>query len=415
MVILGLRIRFAAAAFLLVTLMAVSARAADSLSAGDAILLPPPTTQIQSAMVNPPATLLGFQKGDAGSLIPLSTVAHIRGMRVNHLVGHGLVVGLQNTGDTQQTLFSIQFLLNTLKHESVTLPTSLNPNNIQTRNMAAIMATIDLPPFSRVGSRVDCLVSAMGDARSLQGGTLLMTPLRGADGRVYALAQGPITVEGYFAGGAGGSSARKNFTTAGQIPGGATIEREVQSDFAGSSNLQLDLDDPDPAVAMRAAYAIQQRYRDVSVLVNDPGTLNIKLPTDLSPVAFAASLNEIEVPSVESDRVVMDERTGTIVVGGAVTVSRAAISHGNLTITIEPKLEVSQPGPFSRGGTTVSQKSAKITVDQEQGQFFMVPNGASVEQIAETLNAVGTKPGDVIAILEGLRAAGALHGELVIR
>lgn len=378
---------------------------------GQPIMLPSPD---HPAMINPAGGLLGFQHGQAGNLVALSTLAHIRGMRVNHLVGHGLAVGLQNTGDTQQTLFSIQFLLNTLRHESVTIPSSLNPSNIQTRNLAAVMVTIDLPPFSRVGSRVDCLVSAMGDARSLQGGTLLMTPLRGADGRVYALAQGPITVEGYFAGGSGGSSARKNFTTAGQIPGGATVEREVPSDFAGVRNVQLDLDDPDSGVAMRAAWAIGQRYKDVQVAVGDPGTLKIALPEWLSPVAFAASLDDIAVTAAESDRVVVDERTGTIIVGGAVTVSKAAISHGNLTITIEPRLLVSQPGPFSNG-TTVAQKSSKIAVDQEQGQFFMMQKGTSVEQIAETLNAVGTKPGDVIAILEGLRAAGALHGELIIR
>jgi flagellar P-ring protein precursor FlgI len=335
-------------------------------------------------------------------------------MRVNHLIGHGLMVGLQNTGDTQQTLFSIQFLLNSLRHESITIPSNLNPANIQTRNLAAVMVTVDLPPFARVGSRIDTLVSAMGDARSLQGGTLLMTPLRGADGRVYALAQGPITIEGYFAGAAGGASSSKNFQTVGQIPGGATVEREVQNDFGRDGTLELDLNDPDAGVAMRAAYAINARYKEAKVAVLDPATISVKLPPWLSPVVFAASLNDLAVAPSESDRVVMDERTGTIVVGGAVTVGKAAVSHGNLTVTIEPQMRVSQPGPFSKG-TTVAQKTAKITVNQEPGQFFMMPQGASVEQIAETLNAVGTKPGDVIAILEGLRAAGALHGELIIQ
>jgi flagellar P-ring protein precursor FlgI len=384
----------------------------ENASPGDAIYLPHSDTPAQIA---PAGGLLGYQHGASGSLVSLSTLAHLRGVRVNHLVGHGLVVGLQNTGDSQQTLFSIQFLLNTLRHEDITIPSSLNPQNIQTRNLAGVIVTVDLPPFARVGSRVDALVSALGDARSLQGGTVMMTPLRGADGRVYALAQGPITIEGYFAAAAGGASERKNFQTAGQIPGGATVEREVADNFGKSQQLEVDLNDPDAAVALRAADAIRDRYEEVRVNVVDPGTLEVTLPISLSPVRFTAALDDIAILPGESDRVVMDERTGTIVVGGAVTVGKAAISHGSLTVTIEPTLAASQPAPFSRGGSTVSLKTAKITSNQEKGEFFMMPKDASVEQITETLNAVGTKPGDTIAIFEGLRAAGALHGELIIR
>jgi flagellar P-ring protein FlgI len=396
----------------ILALIASSALAQAPLDA--AAFIPPSQEFNQVQIMAPGGGLLGFQHGEAGGYVPLGTLAHIHGFRINHLIGHGLVVGLQNSGDSQQTLFSIQFLLNTLRHESITLPQSLNPSNIQVRNLAAVMVTADIPPFARVGARIDSLVSAMGDARSLQGGTLLMTPLRGADGRVYALAQGPLTIEGYFAAATGGASERKNFQTAGQIPGGATVEREVPNDFTRARIVQVDLDDPNAGVAVRAADAITTRFREAQVAVVDPGTLQVALPRWMSPVAFAAAMDQIEVPAGESDRVVMDERTGTIVVGGEVTVSRAAVSHGNLTVTIEPKLNVSQPGPFSRG-KTVAQKTAKISIDQEQGEFFMMPQGASVEQIAETLNAVGTKPGDVIAILEGLRAAGALRGELIIR
>lgn len=384
----------------------------EGASPGDAIYLPQSNTPQQ---INPAGGLLGYQHGASGNLVPLSTLSHLRGVRLNHLVGHGLVVGLQNTGDSQQTLFSIQFLLNTLRREDVTIPSSLNPQNIQTRNLAGAIVTVDLPAFARVGSRVDALVSALGDARSLQGGTLMMTPLRGADGRVYALAQGPLTLEGYFAAASGGASERKNFQTAGQIPGGATVEREVADDFGKSQQLEIDLNDPDAAVAIRAAEAIRQYNEDVKVEVPDPGTLEITLPPALSPVRFTAALDEIAVTPSDSDRVVMDERTGTIVVGGAVSVGKAAISHGSLTVTIDPTLTASQPGPFSRGGSTVSLKSAKITAKEDKGEFFMMPNNASVEQITETLNAVGTKPGDTIAIFEGLRAAGALHGELIIR
>ena len=373
-----------------------------------------PPSNGNPAQLAPAGGLLGYGQGAAGSDVVLSTITHIRGVRVNHLVGHGLVVGLQNSGDSQQTLFSIQFLLNALRHDDVTIPSSLNPNNMQTRNLAAVIVTVDLPPFARTGARVDVLVSALGDARSLQGGTLMMTPLRGADGRVYALAQGPITVEGYFASASGGASERKNFQTGGQIPGGATIEREVANDFGHNHEIEVDLNDPDAAVAMRAANAITRRFPDIAVAVTDPGTLHVNLPPALSPVVFAASLDDVRVRASESDRVVMDERTGTIVVGGAVTVGRAAISHGNLLVTIAPTMTVSQPGAFSHG-TTETLKTAKITVDQDKGEFFMMPQGASIEQIAETLNAIGTKPGDTIAIFEGLRAAGALHGELIIR
>ncbi|MGO9356787.1 MAG: flagellar basal body P-ring protein FlgI [Xanthobacteraceae bacterium] len=324
------------------------------------------------------------------------------------------MVGLQNSGDSQQTEFTVQFLLNSLMHSGVNLPSTLNPTNMQVRNLAAVMVTADLPAFARTGSRIDLLVSSMGDARSLQGGTLLMTPLYGTDGQVYAVGQGPITIEGYFAGAGAGASSRKNFQTVGQIPNGATVEHTVANDFAKMRELEIEIDDPNPTVAVRAADAIAKRYADARVILRDPGTINVGLPPWMTPVNFAASLDQIRIQPAESDRVVVDERTGTIVVGGLVSVGKAAVSHGNLTVVIEPKLQVSQPQPFS-GGTTVVNRTAKITANQDQSHFFMLPEAASVEQIAETLNAVGTKPGDVIAIFEGLRAAGALHGQLVVR
>lgn len=379
--------------------------------AGQAILLPPPD---RPAFIAPAGGILGFQHGLGGETAPLGSLAHIRGIRDNHLIGHGLAVGLQNTGDTQQTLFSIQFLLNTLRHGDVTLPAALNPNDIQTRDLAAVMVTADLPPFARPGSRIDVLVSALGDARSLQGGTLLMTPLRGADGRVYALAQGAITMAGFFVAGAGGAAAAKNFQTAGQIPGGATVERGVREDFTARRSVEIELDRPDAVLAENAARAIGLRFHQAQVAVMDPGTLKVALPPWISPVAFVAAIDKLPVEVADSDRVIVDERTGTVVVGGEVTVGRAAVSHGNLTVTIQPQLQVSQPGPFSNG-TTVSQKTSKIKVNQSGGQFFMVPQGASVEQIAETLNAVGTRPDDVVAIFEALDSAGALHGHLIVR
>jgi flagellar P-ring protein precursor FlgI len=378
---------------------------------GQTILLPPPD---HPTLIPPAGGILGFQHGLGGETARLGSLAHIHGIRVNHLLGHGLVVGLQNTGDTQETLFSIEFLLNMLRHGQVTLPASLNPINIQTRNLAAVMVTADLPPFARTGSRIGVLVSALGDARSLQGGTLLMTPLRGADGRVYALAQGPLTMAGFFTGGSGGAAVKKNFQTAGSIPGGATVEREVRENFAASGSVEIELDHPDAALAENAAGAIGRRFKQSQVAVMDPGTLKVTLPPWISPVQFVAQVERLPVMVNDSDRIIVDERTGTVVVGGEVTVGEAAVSHGNLTVTIQPELMVSQPGAFSNG-TTVSQKTAKITVSQSPGQFFMVPRGASVAQIAETLNAVGTKPDDVVAIFEALSEAGALHGHLIVQ
>ncbi len=365
--------------------------------------------------ITPPGGIFGFRQGGGPDTVALSTIAHVRGGRMNHLMGVGLVTGLQGTGDTIETLFSTQFELNLLKNFGVNLPSILNPElEVQTRDVATVVVTAELPPFARVGSRIDVLVSAMGDARSLQGGTLILTPLQGADRKVYALAAGPVSIEGYFAGAPAGASVRKNFQTVGQIPGGATVEREVPNEFSQRRTVELDLDTPDPAMAMRAARAIGAAFRDAQVRVEDPGALAIELPPWMTPTQFAAALENIRVETTESDKVVIDERTGTVVVGGMVTVGEAAISHGNLTVVIKPELRVSQPGAFSPG-RTVAMRTAQIQVSEDQGQFFMMPRQASVAQIAETLNAVGTKPGDVIAIFEALNAAGALHGRLIIR
>lgn len=404
------RLGKAAALLAAVALLAAPA-AAQQIGNNEPMALPPAQ---DVRLIAPAGGLLGFQRGRADETVPLSTLTHIRGLRVNHLIGHGLVVGLQNTGDTQQSQFSIQLLVNAFKHSGITLPSSINPTNIQVRDVAAVMVTCDMPPFARKGSRLDLLVSAIGDARSLQGGTLLMTPLYGADGRAYALAQGPITIEGYFAGAQGGASSRKNFQTAGQIPDGATVEREVPNGFANWRTIDVELNDPSATLAMRAAQALAMRFPKLGITVADPGMLEVKLAPWMNPVAFTAALSSVKVRPPESDRVVIDERTGTVVVGGMVTVGAAAVSHGNLTVTIQPQLQVSQPNPLSLGRTVVN-RTAKIKVHQDKGEFFVTPEAANVQQIAETLNAVGAKPGDAIAIFEGLRAAGALHGQLLIR
>jgi flagellar P-ring protein FlgI len=366
------------------------------------------------ATMSPQMTLLGYRQSDTDGKVPVSALVRITGMRVNHLIGHGLVVGLQNTGDTQESMFTIQLILNMLERDGITLPPYINPIQIQPRNVAATVVTADLPPFAVPGSRIDVDVASMGDSNSLQGGTLLMTPLKGTDGKVYALAQGPVSVEGFFASATGGATARKNFTTAGTVPSGATVERQVPNDFASSRTVSLALDDAEPALAERVAAAIGARFYDATVRVVNPGMVSIDLPEGLSASKFAAALDSIRVSPVESDRVIVDERTGTVVVGGQVTIGHAAITHGSLTITVSPRVMISQPAPFS-GGTTSVAKTASVKVKETGGPFFLTPEGASVEQIAATLSAVGAKPEDVISIFEGLRAAGALHGKLIIK
>jgi|SRR5581483_9679197 len=362
----------------------------------------------------PDEPLLGYATSADGNSVPIAALVHIQGVRENHLIGYGVVTGLQNTGDTQQSLFTIQEVLNILRRDGITLPPYINPIQIQTRNVASAVVTAELPPFAVPGAKIDVEVSSMGDASSLQGGTLLMTPLHGADGKVYAIAQGPVAVEGYFVSASGGASARKNFTTAGTIPGGATVETSVPNAFQDQRTVVLALDDANPIVASRIAAAIGRRYPDADVYMANPGTVKVKLPDFLSSSEFLAALGAMRVTAQESDRVVINERTGTVIVGGEVRVGRAAITHGNITVLVSTATRVSQPAPFSSGTTAVT-KNVSVGVNESPGAFFVTPESATVEQVASTLNIVGAKPEDVIAIFQGLKDAGALHGKLIIR
>ncbi len=385
------------------------------LVAVDAARAAAPVTAPQKPLVLAPnESLPGYTEGESGGA-PVSDFVHLRGQRINHLRGIGLVTGLANTGDNQMALFTIQLVLNTLKKQGITLPSNLmtSPLMIMANDLATVTVTADMPSSVRQGDRLDVNVAAMGNASSLQGGTLLMTPLVGTDGDVYAVAQGPVSIAGYFAG-SNGASVSTNFQTSGQIAGGATVERELNDNFPDNGPLELDLNDPDPALAEQVARGIGGNIRQVSAVVRSPDTVEVTLPPWMAASSFVASLRDVYIRPPQSNRVVVNEKTGTVVVGGDVTIGKSAVSYGDYTITIAPELQVSQPNPFG-AGRTVAQRTARIGVNQEKSRFFMTPQGASVEQVAATLSAVGVKPTDTAAIFQAFKQAGVLYGELIVR
>jgi flagellar P-ring protein precursor FlgI len=363
----------------------------------------------------PPHGVLGFSQGERVGEASVADFAHIRGARINHLQGLGIVAGLQNTGDNQMALYSIQLVLNTLEHEGVTLPPNLltSPLMIMPIDLASVTVTAEMPSYARKGTRLDVWVSALGNASSIQGGNLLMCPLKGTDGMVYAVAQGAVSIAGYFAG-AMGASVSTNFQTSGQIPLGATVERQIAGAFSNESVAELDLEDPDPALADAVAHAVHSYFRNAETIVESPGSVRVKLAPGVSQATLAAALGNIKINPPMSDKVVVNEKTGTVVIGGDVTVGKASVSYGDYTVTIQPQLQVSQPNAFA-AGRTVALRTARVGLKQQKSRFFVTPQGASVGQITETLNAVGVKPTDTVAIFEALKQAGVLYGRLVVR
>jgi flagellar P-ring protein precursor FlgI len=363
----------------------------------------------------PPHGVLGFSQGESPGGASLADFVHLRGARINHLQGLGIVAGLQNTGDNQMALYSIQLVLNTLEHEGVTLPPSLltSPLMIMPIDLASVTVTAEMPSYSRKGTRLDVWVSALGNATSIQGGNLLMTPLKGTDGQVYAVAQGPVSIAGYFAG-AMGASVSTNFQTSGQIPLGATVERQVAGNFPNDSVVQLDLEEPDAEVAETVAEAVHGYFKSSSAVAESPGSVKVELAPGVTPATLVAALGKIKINPPMSDKVVVNEKTGTVVIGGDVTVGKASVSYGDYTVTIQPQLQVSQPNAFATG-RTVALRTARVGLKQQKSRFFMTPQGASVAQVTETLNAVGVKPTDTVAIFEALKQAGVLYGRLVVR
>ena len=342
----------------------------------------------------------------------IKDIASIRGVRQNQLFGYGLVVGLDGTGDGNKSLFTLQSLSSMLEKMGVTI----NPNDIKVKNVAAVMITANLPPFARTGSRIDVLVSSIGDAKNLQGGTLLLTPLKGADGNVYAVAQGPISTGGFSYGKGTGTGVQKNFPTVGRIASGALIEREIASNFNQREELTLALHAPDFTTATRVANAINTAFGDTMAHAPDAGTIKVAVP-DLyrgRSVELVALIENLGVTPDMVSKVIINERTGTVIMGENVRIATIAIAHGNLSIEVNQQDNVSQPLPFSRGGQTVVTSDRTMQVQEGRNPLFLVKSGVSIGEVVRALNALGVSPRDLIAIFQALKAAGALQAELQI-
>jgi len=341
----------------------------------------------------------------------LTTVA---GVRTNQLVGYGLVVGLDGTGDqTTQTPFTIQSITNMLAKFGITVPANSNP---MLKNVAAVTVTADLPPFSKPGQTIDVTVGSIGNASSLRGGNLLMTPLHGVDGQVYAFAQGSLLVSGFGVQGKDGSRMSLNVPSSGRIPNGATVEREVAANFVSGTSMVLNLNTPDATTAARMAAAINKTLGQGTAEALDPVSVRVAAPMNPDQrIAYLATLDDIQVdPGEAPARVIINSRTGTVVISSKVTVMAAAVAHGSLSVTITERQDVSQPTPFSRGGTTQVTQRSDINVQQADARMFVFEAGVNLDEIVRAVNKVGAAPSDLVAILEALRQAGALRAELVV-
>ncbi len=349
--------------------------------------------------------------GPAAARSRIKDIVAFEGVRQNKLIGYGLVVGLNGTGDTLRNApFTQQSLQSMLERLGVN---TRNAANIDTKNVAAVMVTADLPAFAASGSSIDVSVSAMGDAKSLLGGTLLVTSLIGADGEVYAVAQGTVQTGAIAASGASGSSVTRGVPTAGRIADGATVEREVDFTFAKMASLRMTLHNPDFTTARRVAEAINAKYPGAAVADN-PTIVTLRPPAGVTLVNFVTAVEPLEVEPDEAAKVVVDEANGVIVMGEDVRISTVAIAQGNLTISVSETPQVSQPLPESAGQTTVVPRTA-IKVDEQKGRHLvMLKSGASLATLVRGLNALGVTPRDMISILQTIKAAGALQADIQV-
>ena len=340
----------------------------------------------------------------------LKDMAQVKGVRNNQLIGYGLVVGLDGTGD--RAPFTNQTFRNMMNQFGITLPDGVNPN---LANVAAVTVSATLPPFAKTGQELDITVSSIGNADSLRGGTLLMTPLKGVDGQVYAMAQGSMVVGGFGAQGQDGSRITVNVPSVGRIPNGATIEREVESPFSRGDTITFNLMRPDFTTARRVVEAINDHIGPDMAYAHDATAISVRAPRDPSQrVSFLSILENIEVePAQESAKVVINSRTGTIVIGQNVRVSPAAVTHGNLTVTIQENPNVVQPNPFAAGETALEQNT-QIAITEDPARMFQFGPATTLNEIVQAVNQVGAAPGDVMAVLEALKQAGALRAELIV-
>jgi len=343
----------------------------------------------------------------------IKDMAQIQGVRTNQLVGYGLVVGLDSTGDqTSQAPFTVQSLNNMLAQLGITVPANVTP---QLKNVAAVAVHAVLPAFVKPGQTIDITVNSIANAKSLRGGSLLVTPLKGLDGQIYAIAQGNLIVSGFGIEGNDGSKLTVNVPSSGRIPNGATVERGVPSPILQGDSVILNLNDPDFTTATRLAASVNRGMGDGIATIMDGGSVKVRAPIDTTQrVAFISTMENLQVePGSAAAKVIINSRTGTVVISSNVIVTPAAVSHGSLSVTIKEEQSVSQPLPFSKGQTTVTTNST-IKVDEGSKRMFLFKPGVELEQIVRAVNDVGAAPSDLVAILEALREAGALQAELIV-
>jgi flagellar P-ring protein precursor FlgI len=376
--------------------------------------------------------------GSSAHAARLKDITTFKGIRNNQLLGYGLVVGLNGSGDGSNTDFTIRSIVNMLERMGIHIDQE-KVGQVKPKNVAAVMVTGTLPPFSRIGNRIDVIVSSIGDAKSLQGGTLLMTPLKGVDQQVYAIGQGPVITGGFAASGASGGGVQKNHPTVGMITKGALIEREVPVAVNGRKDLTLCLFNPDFSTAEKIKDTINRSMGGPYTKCVDSGTLTITIPesSQNEVTELIASLEKLEVVPDTTAKVILNEKTGTIVLGEQVRISTVAIAHGNLSIQIKEKSNVSQPLPFAPappgetpttivppgtapgtivapGGATVVTPESDVSVKEEGQSLIIVPSGVSLGEVIRALNAIGATPRDLISILQSIKAAGALQADLEI-
>ncbi len=360
------------------------------------------------------AMILVLLSGGEARAERIKDLTSVAGVRNNQLVGYGLVVGLDGTGDqTTQAPFTTQSLISMLERLGVNLPPG---TNLQLKNIAAVAVHADLPPFAKQGQTIDVTVSSIANAKSLRGGTLLITPLKGMDGQIYAIAQGNLAVGGLGTSGQDGSRVSINVPSVGRIPNGATVEREVPTQFAGNDYLLLNLHQPDFTTATHLAESINKLLGKDTALPLDPTSIRVAAPVAASDrIAFLSAIENLEVaPGDAPARVIINSRTGTVVINSQVRVTPAAVSHGSLVVSITEDFNVSQPQPFAEEGATVVTPQTNIEIAQDNRRMFLFRPGVELNDIVKAVNEVGAAPGDLVAILEALREAGALRAELLV-
>ena len=344
----------------------------------------------------------------------IKDIATVAGVRSNQLVGYGLVVGLDGTGDqTTQAPFTIQSITNMLAKFGITVPANANP---QLKNVAAVTVTADLTAFAKTGQTIDVTVASIGNASSLRGGDLLMTPLRGVDGQVYAFAQGSVIVSGFGVNGKDGSRISLNVPSSGRVPNGASVEKEVPVKFASDAHLVLNLNTPDFTTASRVVAGINNTLGAGTAEALDAVSIRVAAPQSSDQrISYLASLEAIEIdPGEAPARVIINSRTGTVVISSHVRVMAAAVAHGSLSVTITERNDVSQPNSFTPGTTATVTPHSTIDVQQGDARMFVFKSGVNLDEIVRAVNQVGAAPGDLVAILEALKQAGALRAELIV-